>query len=238
MARRTRRDPEAEPAGDVLEEVESRRSRRRSSASEDEAPTKQTQAAASGWGAFKEKKEAARSSGDFISGKDDIWKPDEHETLVYFLDDEPFAVYYDVWVPAKKRSYSTLNPENPLSEHLSLKAQPRACFNVLVFDEQGEPHHKVLRCAITLAELVEKMASGPRTSPLSKYYWEMSAVGEGNKYVPTMRNYKPDDLREDWDMDPLTEDELAEFDENLFGPEQVYLYDDAGLMAVVDELSG
>ena len=242
MARRRRSADSAttaeEPSGDLVE-VATRR--RRGKRTEEEAPSASSAGApAAGWGAFKDKKEAVKTSGDFINFKEDGFKPTEEETLVYFLDDEPFAVYYDVWVPGyggRGRSFSTMNDENPLTEHLALKPQPRALFNVLVFDEEGECELKVMRCAVRLAELVEKMASGPRTSPLSKFYWEMSATGTSQSYTPLMNPYKPGDLQEDWGFEPLSDEEVAEFREEAFTADGIFLHDDTALMNVVKELS-
>jgi hypothetical protein len=191
---------------------------------------------AAGWDAFNKLKEQARSGGDYISGKDDTWKPDEEEALVKFLDDVPFAVYYDIWVPAKNRSYSTNNDENPLSESLGLKPQPRALFNVLLADDNGWTL-KALRATVMLAELIEKMANHDRHGPLSKEYWEMSATGSKKNYQPIMNVVRARDLEEEWGVQALTDEDISEYDEKRFTRDMVYTYSDQDLIDVVRELS-
>lgn len=220
---------------------------------DDDSKKSNTAKPSGGWDTFQKLRDEARSGGDFISGKDDMWKPDEEETLVKFLDDAPFAVYYDVWVPAKNRSYSTLSVDNPLTDRLGLKAQPRVLFNILIFEVVGEDKNgedvwgwtlKVLRASTMLAELVEKMANHDRFGPLTKGYWEMSASGTKKNYTPIMNFVKERDLPEDWGVDPLTEDDVAEAtkaDEEgggLFTIDAVYINPDEDLVAVARELAG
>lgn len=233
MARRTRNSGTAtEERGDLLTETAAEKTEKKGS------PAKSNR---SGWDAFKKAREETRS-GDYIHGRDDTWKPDEEETLVKFLDDEPFIVYFDTWVPAKNRGYSTPGPDNPLAELLDLKPRPLALFNILIAtppegddDELSTTwEHKVLRASPMLAELVEKMANHKRFGPLTKYYWEMSATGTKKNYQPTMNVVKEDDLSEDWGMAPLEDVDSFE----RWGPDHVYLYDDASLMDEVADLVG
>lgn len=191
--------------------------------------------ASSGWEAFQKKREESRTNSEFLNLKYDAWKPNEEETLVKFLDDEPFIVFFDVWVPAKNRGYSTLNAENPLTEELELPPRPQVLFNILLMEDE-KWNLKALRATTMLAELVQKMANHKRHGPLTKHYWEMSATGTKKNYQPTMNVVKESDLESDWGVEALSDEDIEGFEEKKFTPDMVYLYDDDDLEEIVSEL--
>lgn len=197
----------------------------------------------SGWDAFKSTRAASGGGGGIQ--KEDWWKPSEDESLVKFLDDEPFAAYFDVWVPAKNRSYSTLNADNPLSTKMELRPSPRAVFNILVFEPTGEPkdgvvpgrwESRVLRAAVTLGDKIRAMHEHERHGPIDKHFWEITAAGTKKNYTVNMVPVKVDDLLEEWGVRPPTDEEFAAAEESKRTRQDIYIHDDAALSEVVKEL--
>lgn len=249
MARSTRtRAPEQDPttnedaveatSDDTEAPASGRRSRRGGSDdSNEDRETKRRRATASGgWGEFKKTREATKSS-KFA----DIWKPSETETLVKFLDDAPFASYGLHWFDeiAKGRKgfecikgiegdgYGKKN-ECPACDLLNDNPKLNALFNVVVFDttdpdssSYGEFSVKVLKCGVTLTEQLQGLAESERTGPLTKLYWEITASGKGGSYSANCAPIKERDVVEDWEIEPLTEDDLDTARKSAFGPEYV-----------------
>lgn len=229
MARRTRTAPRPETESDDLF----------AKPDEDEAPNGKGSNIAKpegGWDALKTLKSQAKSNGDFLSWKEQGWKPEEEETLVKFLEDGPFASYYNIWVPAKNRSYTTLDPENALTEQHGLRPGTHVLFNVLIAEDDGWTH-KYLRASSMLSELIEKMATHDRHGPLTKNYWELSASGTKKNYTPVMNVVKERDLQEDWGIEPISEEELAAYTEAVFTREQVYINSDQDILEVSRDIA-
>lgn len=197
-----------------------------------------------GWDGLDELKKALPKGegGDFIDG-DVYWKPTsgEDEVLVKFLDDDPFLVYYDVWVQSQNRGYATTNPNNPLVGVLGLKAAPKALFNILLlgYNSKGEPvwEPRVFRATTKPTEVLKAQATG-RRGPLSKHYWEVTASGQKGSYSFNMNALKEEDVEEDWEVEPLDAKALKKFKKKGWDKKNQFLYTDEELDRIAAEIAG
>jgi len=166
-----------------------------------------------GWDAFKG---LGSSKG---AGRPDRLKLelDGPPVLVKFLDDEPFAVYQRHWVQempkGKKKSFVAPDndADNPL---LAVGHEPetRVCFNVaVVWTESGEGVGKVLvlDAPAGLAATLRDLNDHERKGPLSKEYFEIAMFRQNNGFTAYSVDFvKGRDLREEFEIDPLSDDDL------------------------------
>lgn len=188
-----------------------RRGRRSKDDDEDEAPQR---TARRGFEAFKETRKA-------IGGFDDDFKLSEDEVLVKFLEDEPFAVYgeHGLYKELKEgqRVWNCLAPDDdcPID---ATGHRPRAVglWNIVVIPEEGEPQLKVLKAGPKLNGILEKK-NGLKTGPLSKEYYSLSqTAGKNDGPVEYMVELvRERDLKAEWQTEPLTDEELEEFEEQM-----------------------
>lgn len=188
---------------------------------EEERPRrKKSSRSAAGWGHYQKAKE---KTSKFTNG----WKPspDDDESLIKFLDDEPFGSYAVHWfmeLPrGTKKSWMCLeslpDPEPCPACEIGDSPKGKALFRVAVFDDEGQPEVRVLEAGTWLADDLEKKASS-KLGPLSKHYWSISASGGGNtgpvRY--SLESFRDRELEEDWGFPPLSEEELEELEEVTF----------------------
>lgn len=207
-----------------------RPSRRRSSSSDSDDSGPKRARGRRGWGAADEQHAVTKSSGTGYVPKEMIWKPDEEFTLVKFVADEPFVSYAQHWINSKPKGragWECIAPlpyddtdegyekygevgDCPLCEFLDDGPRMQVMFNVIIFNEEiDEWEYRVLRAGVTLTDQLKALNEG-RHGPLSKYYWEIMATGTKGSYSPNCSVVRDRDLPEDWDLDPLTDDEIAE----------------------------
>lgn len=182
-----------------------------------------------GWSGYKSAKSSIPQTGD-IDWKNDVWQPDDEETLVAFVEDAPFASYAQHWV-----GRSVVCPESiigdeqecPICQTTGDQPRVQVLFNVIVFDGEGIPHGKVLRAGKILSDALEGIADGKR-GPLTRYYWEMTATGNKGSYNVNILPTTEEQVEEDWRFEPLSEEELEEFYEDRWDSGIVYRhsYDD------------
>lgn len=192
-----------------------KRRRPRDDDDEDERPRKKKRRQANnqgGWGSYHKAKEKTSSYAD-------KFKPNETETLVKFLEDAPLASINLHWfneVKQGKKGWMCLeSPDAGVDEDCPAcdagdRPSPKAYFNVVVFDEDGDPELKVLEAGTRLAGQLEQVHTG-KSGPLSKHYWALTASGTGGQYSANTSVVKERDLVDDWDVEPLDDDDIDEF---------------------------
>lgn len=237
MARRGNRVDDTVDAQEEKQDDE--RPRRRRGSSEDEAPAKKSRSPQGGWGEFDKARKGIQSNAF-----PEFWKPVEEETLVKFLDDAPFASYGLHWfdeIRKGRKGFECLatqpDPEPcPACDLLSDNARLQVLFNLVVFDEEtGDAEVRVLRCGVTLANQLKSLAES-RNGPLTKHYWDISASGSGGSYSANCNVVKERDLTEDWDLKPLTEDEIESFNAERYDAGLIKFPTKAELKRVVEDL--
>lgn len=172
-----------------------------------------------GWGGAKE---IRAKSGGFATDLD----VGNEETLFKFLEDEPFASYRQHWADWRsngKRSFVCLEDDCALCD-IGDRPSAQYLFNVADLSTD-EPDNKQLRVGVQALGQIENLSKG-KNGPLSKNYWVVSkskSKGKGNTVAWNFNPVKERDLEEDWEMQPLDDDELAELEENVFDSSIVQL---------------
>lgn len=247
-SRRRARDESDEYDKDADDDRPARSSRSsRSKDDEDEAPRRGrgSRAEASpagrsggrGWKAFREKRETTTS--DYVKN----FKYPDEETLTKILDEEPFAVYTEHWLDelSGKKSFGCLSDLGEKCPLCSIGDKPKvyAFFNLLDLSNPDNPVVKPWRVAPTTMDQLEKYAESNKTSPLNRddLYWSVhkSGGGKAGRVQIHIHPVKERDLLDDWDTDPLTPEELDEFE--LFTEKDVTEYSSRkDLQEIADDL--
>lgn len=199
-----------------------RRSRR--SSSEDEGGSRRRRSGTGGFASYSQKK---RTNSSFA----DEFKPQANEpVLIKFLDAEPFDVYNQHWVEEGNASGKTrhsfvcrddeyFDDEDgcPLCD-VGEPASTYSLFNILDLTNPRKPEVKVWRTSPAVTDKLERASRDKKTSPLNRedVYFEVEMTKKSRKTEWVVQPVKARDLSEDFDMDPLEEDELETFSENLF----------------------
>lgn len=220
-----------------------RPARGRRSAPAAEAPAAESKPKVSkGWGSYT-KTAAATKGGDFAPE----FKVDKDETvLIKILDEGPFAVYKQHWIErgiGLKKSFNCLKDDEgqgycPLCDDLDDKPKARAEVNVIdMMQEPDKQEVLVWKVGSGVGDILANAANESRTSPINKsdLYWAVSKeIKNGNtryQVVPV----KARDLKDDWDTEPLTEDDFNLFVEEGYDDDIVYFNSAQDLKDVVKE---
>ncbi len=185
----------------------------------------------SGWAGHDRTKAAA---GDFPED----FKIEHEKKLIKFLEDEPFASYRQHWIerPGKK-SFTCIEVDCPLCD-AGDRPSGKTCFNILSLSEGGKPVNKVLTVGVRLGEQIRGFATDRKTGPLTRMYYAISKTGKKTKTSHSLIPVKERDLEEDWDMEPLDEEELEAFKEHLYDEEAVQVSTRKQLLEIAEEISG
>ena len=166
----------------------------------------------SGWSAYDNVKSSTSNFADRLAvGKI------EGEELIKFLDEEPFGAFGLHWfdnLDGKKgwMCLISIGEEKCPGCAIGDRANPNALFNVLVLDDDGDWNLKVLQAGTRMTGQIKGLAEGK--GGLTTHYWSVSAGPKGSG-TGNFQKVKERDLEEDWDVDPLTDRELDEWEEDL-----------------------
>lgn len=238
------RDAEPEPSargsrrsrGSTDDEPPARgRASRRPSDDEDDKPKRRTLSGTGGWGSYEAKKSEV---SDFA----DEFRPEEEQTLIKILDAEPLANYKQHWIERNgKRSWTCCAPEDkcPLCDDVGDNPQLKVVFNIVDMSDPDNPTNAIWIMSQTIAENLKNFGKDSKTGPINRddLYWAVNKTGKGKGKVKTnIIPVKERDLKEDWDTEPLSEEELTEFDNNAFGEDAVEYHTPRQLAEIADEL--
>jgi hypothetical protein len=184
-------------------------------------------AVAKGWSGYKRTK--ANAPSPFTK----LYKVADEEKIIMFLEDGPYASFLQHWcdwVPrGSKQSYVCLQEDCPLDE-VDTKPSARVRFNIL--DCQGDlPTHTTFECGITVTESLEEYSED---EPLSGRYFAVAMKGPKNSRRTQIRPIKVRDLKEDWQFQPLSRDDIAKFDNKLLDDSSLEINTKAELRKVAD----
>lgn len=201
--RSSRRHPTEEPP------ARSHRATNRRTRNTDEADDDRGLAVAKGWSGYRRTK--ANAPSPFTK----LYKVQDDEQLIMFLEDEPYAsflMHWCDWVPRGQRmSYICLQENCPLDE-VDPKPQARVRFNIL--DCAGDtPILVTFECGYSVTESLNGWAE---SDPLSGRYFAVQMTGAKNNRRTQIRPIKIRDLEEDWEWEPLTEEDISKFDDKLW----------------------
>lgn len=149
-------------------------------------------------------------------GREHIFSYEEgKETLIKFLDAIPFAGFWQHWI--EKKPYTCLVNDCPLCDIGDTPKQVDY-YNIIEFTESG-PQLKLWQCTPNPIKAIKARVEGKRTSPISKegLYFAVTKVVPANKYAETVLDpVKSEDLKEDWDTDALTPEQIEEFGKQMY----------------------
>ncbi len=221
------------------------RGRRSESSDEDRGGRSRSKGRANrGFDGYKEHRTGG-GGGDFA----DEFKPTKvkGKTLGKFLEDGPFDTVKVHWLddsPVKKKSFVCHDDKYfedydgtcPLCE-IGEKPKSFALFNFLNLSNPRRPEVQIWAPAPTVADMIERLSEEAKTAPINRddLYFEIEAAEKNNRWTTTILPVKARDLEEDFDMEPLTEDEIDAFLEDIYDDRsawtQVETYDDLDKIA-------
>lgn len=163
----------------------------------------------SGWGGYDEVKSQSSSYADKLA----LTKI-KGEVLVKFLDAEPFDSYglhwFDELAAAKKGwiCLKSVGEDDCPGCDLGDRPNPNALFNVLVLDDDGDWNLKVIAAGTRLTGQLQGLSEGK--GGLDGPYWSVMAGPKGSG-TANFQKVKPRDLEDEWEIDPLTDDEIDDW---------------------------
>lgn len=173
-----------------------------------------------GWGGYRQTADSMKS--DFA---DSLKIIDNTDMLIKILDEEPIASYAEHWLTIGdgRRSFVCLGDDCPICNKLGDRPSVKVCLNVANMDV-NPPEVLMWTFGTQVGDILEKFAENAKTSPLNRddLYWTIVRTKKADRYTTTVRPVKARDLVEDFDTDPLTEEELDELEENLFTEDKVF----------------
>jgi len=244
----TRPSRRAAPEPDEDDNNDRSRSRGRRRGGDDEGEgRKRGGSVRSGWGAWKEERNAAGGWAERFEveyGK---------KYVIKFLEDVPAAAYRQHWFEELdgKKSWVCLNssPEHrdepcPLCVDLADKPSAKAVFNVIEFVD-NEPILKTWTVGSGVMAEIEEHADDEKGGRLTGTYflvWKVKQSGKGGRGGATtyhVTRIKDRDLKEDHDVDALSDEELDEFEEKKYtAADLVTVPTRKRLQELVEELAG
>ncbi|MDP9870440.1 MULTISPECIES: hypothetical protein [Streptosporangium] len=224
------------PAGRSGRESTRPAGRANSRTRDDAKPARRKSSAGSaegGWETFRNKAKSGKFAENF--------KIDNDEIVIKFLEEGPFAVYQQHWLKEAegRKSYVCLEEDCPLCDDLGDEPRYQILFNVVDFSNPEKPTVKVWACGVRVAQKLEGLSENKKTGPLNRddTYWVVSKSGKGTKTEYNLRPVRAHSLADEEDIEPLDEEELAEFAAQAAGPETVKQDSREDLEELVDELS-
>jgi hypothetical protein len=173
-----------------------------------------------GWGGYRQTADSVKS--DFA---DNLKIVDNTDMLIKILDEEPVASYAEHWltIDEKRRSYVCLGDDCPMCNKLGDRPSVKVCFNVADM-EANPPVVKLWSAGTQVGDILEKFAENPKTSPLNRddLYWTILRTKKNDRYTTSIRPVKARDLDEDFEIEPLTNEELDELEGSMFEADQIY----------------
>ncbi len=174
-----------------------------------------------GWGAYEKNKS---ESSTFPAEQ----KLSAEPVLVKFLDTEPLVSYQQHWVErAGKKSFVCLKSSGssdcPLCD-MGNARRTMNVFNLIVFEDDGTPINKILVCGVQLTDnIMAKLTAVQKKLPdyvLTKDYWELSRTGKKSTTNYGVDRVRSRDLKNEYEMDPLTNEALAALRSNKWSKAQ------------------
>lgn len=173
-----------------------------------------------GWGGYRQTADSVKS--DFA---DNLKIVDNTDMLIKILDEEPVASYAEHWLTIGdgRRSFVCLGDDCPICNKLGDRPSVKVCFNVADMDV-NPPEVKLWTAGTQVGDILEKFAENDKTSPLNRddIYWTITRTKKNERYTTSVRPVKARDLVEDFDTEPLTDEELDELEANMFEADQIY----------------
>lgn len=187
-----------------------------------------------GWSGYGEQKSAV---GDFPENFKVPNAPDR--TVFRFVEDGPFWSYRQHWIERSgKKSFTCLGEDCPLCDSLGDKPRLQVLFNVIEFTESG-PALKIWAVGSRVANQIKAYNEDlDLTGPVNRgdLYWRVNKSGKGTSTVTSLSVIKERDLLSDFKLEPLSEDEIADFENQKYDESVVNVQSAKELQDIADEV--
>jgi hypothetical protein len=210
----------------------SRRTSRRASRDEDEDDEPTPKVGGRGWGSYEKTKQAS-------SGFPDNFKAGSESVIVKFLDPEPFLVFLQHWIERSgKKSFTCLESKCPLCDDAGDKPSQQVSFNVVDFTDPDDPQVKVWQVGPMVADILKNYAKDKKTSPINRddLYFSVRKETKNKKTNYYITPVKERDLLDDWDIEPLNEEDLETFDAKAYDEDILQVTRRNDLKVIVREI--
>jgi hypothetical protein len=162
------------------------------------------------------------------------------ERLIHFLDPEPFDSYYRHWLRGIKgrQTFTCLRTLCPLCD-IGDTPSYITLFNVVDLENRAEPTVKIWEASPNPAAVIEEYAFNPKHAPIDRpdLYFSISKRKQPNGFLAySALPVKARDLPDDWDMQPLSVEELSELNDKKYDSEVIRTDTREALREVVKNL--
>lgn len=171
-------------------------------------------------------KEMKKGMGDYP----DRFQPDEDAVIVKFLSSEPVASWRQHWLESIRqgqKSFTCLGDDCPLCANGD-KPSYKEAYNVVSFADPEKPVLQTWTVGIRISRRLEKLNDDPKRGPLDdpSIYYVVDKTGDakkdgGGSVQVNISSTKARNLEEEYDIVPLTKDELEEFEAKAWPMEKV-----------------
>jgi len=228
--RRSRRE-------EAADEDTPRRSRR-AATSDDDADESDRPVLSGGWDGFE------KTKAEVPSQFGEEFKIPEGDTVVKFLDEGPFVTYKQHWVEGlpqgSKKSWVCVGDDCPLCD-IGNDVAVISGFNIFHL-QQRKNLYILLR--ITAASAIANLSAKKASSPINRddLYWvitkEVKGQGRQKKTITSFHPVKERDLEEDWEISPLTDDQIEKAEANVLTAKAIYTHSRSELAEVAEQAGG
>jgi len=158
-----------------------------------------------GWGAAEETKSADSPFAQRLK----VVKEDQ---VIKFLEDDPYTSYRQHWIERQgQKSFTCISEMNERGCPLCAagdRPAARFAFNVALLTSDGDPVLKSYEVGPRVIDQLKNIHQSDKTGPLPKHYFAVSRTGNGPTSQTNHQMVKATDLEEDYDIEPLTEDQV------------------------------
>lgn len=159
--------------------------------------------------------------------------------VVKFLEDDPYTSYHQHWIERQgQRSFvciAKIDPKGcPLCD-AGDRASAKFAFNVALMSEDNDPVLKSYEVGVRIIDSLKNFHLDPRQGPLPKNYWAISRTGTKGSSQTNHQMIRERDLREEWEMDPITEDQFGTLKKNAYTESIVTIPTRKTLMGIASE---
>lgn len=217
MARMTRRPVNAAPAEDYDEstvedtpqDAAPRRTARRVQSS---GPIQ------SGWGApAQQRRETVKAPYLTVSTK---------KVLIKILEDAPAVRYEQHYIKSLNKYFTCTSTEDELCPLCNVGHNPSRKFMMNVVDMETPDTVSTWSFGPQVAQLLQEHMENKPKFPLTDentYFFVWRVKGANDRWENRIEFVRARDVQEEYDIVPLTENELDELSENLYGEETVFI---------------
>lgn len=136
------------------------------------------------------------------------------QQIIKFLEDDPYTSYRQHWLDSRQgqKSFTCISDIDPKGCPLCVagdRPSARFAFNVILMDENSDPLVKSYEVGPRVIDQLKNFHQDPKMGPLPKNYWAVSKTGTKSTSQVNHQVVKANDLLEDWDIEPLTADEIT-----------------------------